>query len=133
MFRYTPLGWLLLIAGSLALVAMVRSTLVATYQPTQEASTNRSEWLALILFVGLLLGIVKWSWFGMFPYLADLLGTPLDLVSRVQTAVILGLFVGTIAYFALHLADSLLALAKIPQRRFARTGSIPPTKHRSSS
>lgn len=122
MFRLSP--------GDRIFVCIGRNTVAAP--PVVVSEAREPGIFAALVFAGLLFGLVKGSWFGIFPYLATLIGPPRDLVDQAGTALLLGLFIGAIAYAALHLADRLSTLAKSALPRwFARTGSALPTKHRS--
>lgn len=116
MFTYTPFGWLLLLGSIFALIVIVRSAivparqaaslrLVSHDQPPRNNLADRGDLLALLIFVVLMFGIVKWSWLGILPRLAALIGTPISLADRVAAAIAIGLLVGSAALAAYGIAE----------------------------
>lgn len=120
-YSLTPLGQAVFIFAVIGIALLVRSAVVPV---RSEAATVPAEpgMLDAIVFAGLLYGLVKRSWFGIFPSLAESIGIPDGFGERLAAAIGISLMVGLAALAACTIAESLRTIgAHLTPRRFART------------
>jgi hypothetical protein len=126
-FTYTPFGWLLLLGSILALIAIVRSAVVPPLRTPAPKAEHSPGALAAIIFAGLMFGIVRWSWFGIFPSIAASIGVPESFSERLAAALCIGFMAGLIAFIACLMAEGLETIgASLSSHRFARTDPVHP-------
>lgn len=125
-YELTTLGKVVFILAVITLVAIIRNAVV----PARSAVVSEPEepgLLAALVFVGLLFGIVKWSWFGIIPSMAASISVPTSFAERLAAALSVSLMIGLTALVACTIAESLRAIgASLFSHRFARTQSVHP-------
>lgn len=120
-YELTTLGKTVFILVVITLIAIIRSALVPVHPtaaarpaPTDQAGNlpgkeqlAQSDLPTFVVFVILMYGIVKWSWFGILPRLAAEIGLPVSPKDQVTIALSIGLLVGTVALAASGIVDIL--------------------------
>lgn len=125
-YSLTPLGQAAFLFAVFGLVAVVGNAFVPREREVDQGPAEPS-FITMLIFAGLCYGIVKQSWFGIFPSLAKSIGIPDGFSDRLAAAIAIGLMVGLIALAACGIAEMLQAFLKTPSiRRFARTASLHP-------
>lgn len=125
-YSLTPLGKATFIFLVIGIVALIRNAIVPADKEALSGS-NEPGLLDTFIFVGLLFGLVKWSWLGIFPSLSESIGVPENFGERLAAAISISLMLGLTALVACSIAENLRVIsAALFSRRFARAQSVHP-------
>ena len=125
-YSLTPLGKVTFVFLVIGIVALIRSAIVPA---RKEVAPEEGEpgLLDALIFVGLLFGLVKRSWLGIFPALSESIGVPENFSERLAAAIGISLMVGLTALAACFIAENLRVIGtSLFSHRFARTQSVRP-------